>query len=87
MRLFIFFIAIGYGVGDKWEAVIESRYLSPMAAVIETATNSKAGTVTFLSIMVSLAIVSTASYMSAAVRLIHGFARTGACESGTCYTF
>ncbi|KAL2692453.1 hypothetical protein Neosp_002862 [[Neocosmospora] mangrovei] len=78
VTLFVFFIAIGYGVGNDWDAIVGSRYPVPMAAIFEYTTHSRAGTVILLFAMVALGIVSAASYISAALRLIYGFARTGA---------
>ncbi|KAJ4223401.1 hypothetical protein NW759_006035 [Fusarium solani] len=78
VTLFVFFIAIGYGVGNDWDAIVGSRYPVPMAAIFEYTTRSKAGTVILLFAMVALGIVSAASYISAALRLIYGSARTGA---------
>ncbi|KAI6752531.1 hypothetical protein HG530_013900 [Fusarium avenaceum] len=76
LTLFFFFIAIGYGAGSDWDAILGSPYTAPMGAVFETATRSKAGAVIFMSFMYILAIMTAASYISAACRLIYGFAKS-----------
>ncbi|KAG5788392.1 hypothetical protein H9Q69_012537 [Fusarium xylarioides] len=78
VTLFSFFIAIGYGVGDKWEEIISSIYPAPMAAVYEVATRSKPITVALLSLLLTLNVISTGAYINAAIRLVHGFLQTKA---------
>ncbi|KAL5592823.1 hypothetical protein FOBRF1_013131 [Fusarium oxysporum] len=78
VTLFAFFIAIGYGVGDKWEEIISSTYPAPIAAVYEVATRSKPITVALLSLLLTLNVISAGAYINAAIRLVHGFLQTKA---------
>lgn len=52
-----------------------------MGAIYEQTTRSKSGTEALMGILFTLQVLSNAAYMSAANRLVLGFARTRACKS------
>ncbi|KAH6697630.1 amino acid/polyamine transporter I [Plectosphaerella plurivora] len=80
--LFVLFIALGYGVGADWASIVTTPYRSPIGAIFEICSGSKAAAASLVVLMFVLAILTAASYTSAAARLVYGFAQSKAIPGG-----
>ncbi|KAH6612394.1 amino acid/polyamine transporter I [Boeremia exigua] len=78
VMLFLFFLAIGYGVGGDWNAILESPVYTPLGAILDYAIPSWQGAVTIMVLILAFNVLSLVSYFNATIRLMHGFAITGA---------
>jgi hypothetical protein len=77
--LFGFYVAAGYAI-TNWEALLETTYPAPTGALIQQVISSKGGAFVLMLCVVVPTLVGTMSYISANLRLVHGFAATGARE-------
>ncbi|KAF2673056.1 amino acid transporter [Microthyrium microscopicum] len=75
--LFAFYVAGGYAITD-WSALLTTTYPAPAGALFEQATKSQGGAFALLFCVVLPTLIGTMSYISANLRLVHGFAATGA---------
>lgn len=72
-------MAAGYAI-TNWDALLATTYPAPAGALIQQVVTSKGGSFAILLCVVLPSFAGNMSYTSANLRLVHGFAATGARE-------